>query len=159
MRELNRIIMHSTATQEGKDYDIQDIRKWHLQRGFADVGYHFVIYRNGIIAKGRNIEIQGAHTLGHNKDSVGVAYIGGIDANGKAKDTRTLAQKVSMRALILYLRLRYRIKKVMGHKECTHTECPSFDSEKYAKNVKHDPIITVLGLLYVIYKLYGRAKN
>ena len=159
MRELNRIILHSTATQEGKDYDIDDIRKWHLQRGFSDVGYHFVIYRNGIIAKGRSLSIQGAHTLGHNDDSVGVAYIGGIDATGKAKDTRTVAQKVSMRALILYLRLRYRISNVMGHKQCSHTECPSFDSEKYARDVKHDPIITILGLLYVLIKLYGRAKN
>lgn len=151
MRELNKIILHSTATLEGKDYTIEDIRRWHKARGWDDIGYHFVIYRNGEVHKGRDVAIQGAHTLGHNEDSIGVAYVGGLSTDNKAKDTRTFMQKVSMRLLILYLKIRYRIREVLGHKQCSHTECPSFDSETYAKNIKWD-IYLILAFILIIIK-------
>lgn len=90
MRPLNRIILHSTATPEGRDVTVEEIRDWHLARGWNDIGYHFVIYRNGTIKKGRDVSEQGAHTLGHNEDSIGIVYVGGTDLSGNAKDTRTL---------------------------------------------------------------------
>ena len=122
MRPLNRVILHSTATPEGRNVTVDEIRQWHLDRGWADIGYHFVIYRNGTIKLGRPITEQGAHTLGHNEDSIGVVYVGGTDQSGNAKDTRTVAQKISTRLLLVYFRARYQINEVLGHKQCTHTE-------------------------------------
>jgi N-acetylmuramoyl-L-alanine amidase len=146
MRPLNRVILHSTATPEGRNVTVDEIRQWHLDRGWADIGYHFVIYRNGQIKLGRPIAEQGAHTLGHNEDSIGVVYVGGTDQSGNAKDTRTPAQKISTRLLLVYLRLRYQANEVLGHKQCTHTECPSFDVDELNKQRKYDMFILILVL-------------
>ena len=141
MRLLNRIILHSTATPEGRDVTVEEIRKWHLDRGWSDIGYHYVIYRNGAIKAGRPINQQGAHTLGHNEDSIGVVYVGGVDDAGTAKDTRTAPQRISMRLLIAYLKAKHGIKTVLGHKQCTHTECPSFDVDELNRVSKYDMLI------------------
>lgn len=155
MRPLNSIILHSTATPEGRDVTVEEIRNWHIDRGWADIGYHFVIYRNGIIKLGRPLSEQGAHTLGHNEDSIGVVYVGGTDESGNAKDTRTLQQKISMRLFIAYLKARHGIKTVLGHKQCTHTECPSFDVEVLNKQSKYDIYILyaiIAAILWWIFK-------
>lgn len=90
IRNINEIIVHCSATAEGKDFTVADIKKWHLQRGFNDIGYHYVIYRDGSINKGRDESIIGAHCTGHNSYSIGVCYIGGVGIDGKTpKDTRT----------------------------------------------------------------------
>lgn len=94
MRIINEIIIHCSATPEGKDYTVEQIKQWHKQRGFSDIGYHYVIYRDGSIHSGRPIERIGAHCLKHNAHSIGVCYIGGVAKDGKTpKDTRTDAQK------------------------------------------------------------------
>jgi len=150
MRPLNRIILHSTATPEGRDVTVEEIRDWHLARGWNDIGYHFVIYRNGAIKKGRDLGLQGAHTKGRNEGSIGIVYVGGMDAEGiEAKDTRTLQQRVSMRLLIALLRIKYGISEVFGHKECSSTECPSFDVEELREKSKYDILIAygVIGSL------------
>ena len=156
MRPLNSIILHSTATREGYDYTVDEIREWHINRGWSDIGYHYVIYRNGAIKLGRPIELAGAHTKGYNDDSIGIVYVGGIDAEGlEAKDTRTLAQRVSMRILIAYLKAKHGIKEVLGHKQCSSTECPSFDVEKLNRQSRYDMIIAygIIGaLIYFIVK-------
>lgn len=155
MRPLNKIILHSTATPEGRDVRVEEIRNWHLDRGWADIGYHFVIYRNGAIKLGRPLSEQGAHTLGHNEDSIGVVYVGGTDKSGNAKDTRTLQQKISMRLLIAYLKAKHGIKTVLGHKQCSHTECPSFDVEVLNAQSKYDIFILygiIAALLWWIFK-------
>ena len=138
MRPLNSIILHSTATPEGRDVSVVEIRNWHLDRGWNDIGYHYVIYRNGAIKLGRPLSEQGAHTLGHNEDSIGVVYVGGTDKSGNAKDTRTLQQRISMRLLIAYLKAKHGIKTVLGHGQCTHTECPSFDVDELNRQTKYD---------------------
>lgn len=145
MRPLDSIILHSTATPEGRNVTVDEIRQWHIERGWNDIGYHYVIYRNGAIKKGRPIEIQGAHTLGYNDNSIGVVYVGGTDESGKAKDTRTMLQGISMRLLIAYLKAKHGIKTVLGHKQCTSTECPSFDVEELNRVSKYD--------LYIIYAI------
>lgn len=155
MRPLNRIILHSTATPEGRDVTVEEIRDWHLARGWNDIGYHFVIYRNGAIKKGRDVSEQGAHTLGHNEDSIGIVYVGGTDLSGNAKDTRTLQQRVSMRLLIAYLKAKHGIKTVLGHKQCTHTECPSFDVDELNRQSKYDIFIAygiIAAVLWWIFK-------
>lgn len=91
-RYINEIIVHCSATPEGKDFTVTDIKKWHLARGFSDIGYHYVIYRDGSVHTGRDESKIGAHCTGHNSYSIGVCYIGGCSADGKTpKDTRTEA--------------------------------------------------------------------
>ena len=93
-RTIKELIVHCSATPEGKDYSVNTIRQWHLQRGFSDIGYHYVIYRDGSIHTGRDESIIGAHCTGHNANSIGVCYIGGCASDGKTpKDTRTTEQK------------------------------------------------------------------
>lgn len=90
MREIKSIILHCSATPEGKDFTVADITRWHKERGFRTIGYHYVVYRDGTVHKGRPVEQIGAHCEGHNKDSIGVCYIGGLMADGNTpKDTRT----------------------------------------------------------------------
>lgn len=130
MRSINEIIVHCSATREGQHITVERIRKWHLQRKFADIGYHFVIYLDGTVHKGRPIEQQGAHCIGHNAHSVGICYVGGLDANGKPKDTRNAAQKAAMLALIRELRQRFPGAAVHGHREFAAKACPCFDAKK-----------------------------
>lgn len=130
-RTIKEIIVHCSATPEGKDYTVLDIRRWHKQQGWSDIGYHYVIYRNGHIEPGRDIDISGAHCEGHNSNSIGVCYIGGVARNGKtAKDTRTLAQKAAMLSLLKDLRDLYPGAKIYGHRDFAHKDCPSFDAMK-----------------------------
>lgn len=128
-RTIKEIIIHCSATPEGKDYTVDDIRRWHKQQGWSDIGYHYVIYRNGQIQNGRDVEISGAHCEGHNAHSIGVCYIGGMSKNGKtAKDTRTLAQKAALMSLLTYLKAIYPGVKIYGHRDFTYKDCPSFDA-------------------------------
>lgn len=142
-RTINEIIVHCTATPEGKDYTVADITRWHKQRGFATIGYHYVIYRDGKILSGRDINTAGAHCTGHNAHSIGVVYIGGMDAaNKQPADTRTEAQRKSLLALLQRLVKMYPKAKVYGHRELSRDQngdgiispwefekaCPSFDA-------------------------------
>ena len=128
-RTINEIILHCSATPEGKDYSVDTIKKWHLQRGFSDIGYHYVIYRDGSIHNGRDVNISGAHCTNHNSKSIGVCYIGGLDSTGKnAKDTRTEEQKKSLVSLVKQLMSIYKlsISNVHCHNEYANKACPSF---------------------------------
>ena len=100
MRSIDKIIVHCSATREGQHVTVQQIRQWHLQRNFADIGYHYVIYLDGTVHKGRPLEKAGAHCKGYNAHSIGICYIGGLDRQGKPKDTRTAAQKAALLSLI-----------------------------------------------------------
>jgi N-acetylmuramoyl-L-alanine amidase len=127
-RFIDTIFVHCAATPEGKDFTVADIRAWHKARGFTDVGYHYVIYRDGRIMLGRPIGQVGAHVADHNTGSIGISYIGGVAADGKtAKDTRTPAQRASMLWLVGALKAKHpRINKVRGHNEVAAKACPSF---------------------------------
>lgn len=125
MRKINKIILHCSATKEGKDYRAKDIKQWHLQRGFNDIGYHYVIDLDGTVETGRDISKIGAHCTGHNSDSIGICYIGGLDAKGNPKDTRTQKQKESLYKLIAELTNKYKCS-VHCHNEYSNKACPSF---------------------------------
>lgn len=132
MRKITEIIIHCSATPEGRDFTVEQIRKWHLQRGFRDIGYHFVIYRDGTIHSGRPVAQAGAHCLGHNANSIGVCYIGGVGMDGKTpKDTRTEAQRRSLKALIERLHRMYPGATLHGHREYASKACPCFDVKEY----------------------------
>lgn len=127
MRPINQIIIHCSATPEGKDFTTADIDRWHKARGFRCIGYHFVIYRDGSVHVGRPIEQIGAHCSGKNTNSIGVCYIGGVATDGKTpKDTRTPAQKKSLRELVESLKRKYPGATVHCHHEFANKACPSF---------------------------------
>ena len=132
MREINSLIIHCSATPEGRDFTVEDIDRCHRQRGFRCIGYHYVIYRDGSIHPGRPVAREGAHCLGHNADSIGICYIGGVDAAGKPKDTRTLRQKNALTLLVSDLCRQYNIPRinVYGHNEFAAKSCPCFDVKK-----------------------------
>jgi N-acetylmuramoyl-L-alanine amidase len=128
-RPIDEIIVHCTATPEGKDYTVADVRQWHKARGWSDIGYHYVVYRDGRVMEGRPVGQIGAHCEGHNTGTIGIAYIGGLTGDGKAaKDTRTSAQRASLLWLTRALTgLHGSIKRLSGHNQYAPKACPSFD--------------------------------
>lgn len=135
MRYINKIILHCSATPEGRHIDVDTIRRWHLKRGWSDIGYHFVIYLDGTIVPGRPVERSGAHTKGLNANSIGVCYIGGVEAEKRndkwpAKDTRTPQQIDAMERLISDLFAEYPEATLHGHNEFAAKACPSFDVQE-----------------------------
>ena len=126
MRKLDRIILHCTATPEGRHVDVDTIRVWHKARGWSDVGYHFVIYLDGSVHAGRAVEKTGAHVSGHNVTTIGVVYVGGTDAAGKAKDTMNAAQETAFVNLVKHLRDQFGPLTLHGHNEYAAKACPSF---------------------------------
>lgn len=135
-RKISEIIVHCTATPEGKDYDIATIRSWHLARGFNDIGYHYVISRDGTVMKGRSENISGAHCTGHNSISIGVCYVGGLATDGKTpKDTRTNEQKESLIKLLKELKSKYPGAKIHSHRDFAPKACPCFDATSEYKGL------------------------
>ena len=129
MRIINEIIVHCAATREGRDFTVEDITRWHKARGFATIGYHYVIYRDGSIHEGRPLEQIGAHCVGHNKHSIGICYIGGCASDGKTpKDTRTPEQKEALLALLRRLKARFPNASIHGHRDFAQKACPCFDA-------------------------------
>ncbi|MDD3404506.1 MAG: N-acetylmuramoyl-L-alanine amidase [Hespellia sp.] len=127
MRKIDKIILHCSATPEGRNVTVNDISRWHRDRGFNEIGYHWVIYLDGSVHPGRPESKIGAHTVGHNATSIGVCYIGGTDAKMKAKDTRTPAQREAIKKLVAELQKRYPGATVHGHNEFAAKACPSFN--------------------------------
>lgn len=129
MRSINEIIVHCAATREGRDFTVEDITRWHKARGFATIGYHYVIYRDGSIHEGRPLGQVGAHCVGHNKHSIGICYIGGCASDGKTpKDTRTPEQKEALLTLLRRLKARFPNATIHGHRDFAAKACPSFDA-------------------------------
>lgn len=140
-RVITAIILHCTATPEGEDYTVEQIRQMHLARGFSDIGYHYVIDRAGNVHPGRSELIAGAHCTGHNTRSIGVCYVGGCPARTtpgwktKYKDTRTPAQKIALARLVKELCRRYPGATVHGHNEFANKACPSFNVKTWLTKV------------------------
>lgn len=128
MRPINKIVIHCADTPKGKYFDVNDIRKWHTQeRGWSDVGYHYIVLLDGTIQKGREDRVTGAHVGGHNSDTIGVCYIGG----GNGEDTRTNKQMASLVYLVGYLKRIYKGSEVWGHRDFKGVtkKCPCFDAK------------------------------
>lgn len=132
MRAIKKIILHCTATKEGEIFSVETIRKWHLKRGWSDIGYHYLIAIDGTIDLGRPVFKQGAHTQGENQYSIGIAYVGGVDAQSEAKDTMTAEQEESFLMLYNSLKIVFGPLSLHGHNEFSNKACPSFIvNEKY----------------------------
>ena len=135
MRAIDKIIIHCSATPENRNVSVETIREWHTSKGWSDIGYHYVIGLNGDIQEGRPLERQGAHVRGYNKGSIGICYIGGVDANLKAKDTRTEAQISSLNYFLCDLMDEYKGATLHGHNEFSSKACPSFDVQTEYKDI------------------------
>ena len=136
MREINKIIVHCSATREEENYEVAEIRKWHLARGFSDIGYHFYIDLYGEIHKGRDISKIGAHCKGHNRNSIGICYCGGVEADGKTpKDTRNTEQKRSLVAVLRTLKAMFPNADIHSHNDFANKACPSFNATLEYENI------------------------
>jgi N-acetylmuramoyl-L-alanine amidase len=139
VREITEVIVHCAATPEGKPFTVDDVRRWHRQKGWTDVGYHYVVGLRGELWLGRDVDIQGAHCAagGHNRNSIGVCYIGGVARDGKTpKDTRTPEQKATLLKLLTDLRKLYPGMRIYGHHDFERGKaCPSFDAKNEYRNI------------------------
>ena len=130
---VSYIIIHCSATRETQDYTPEQLKRDHMARGFIDVGYHFYIRKDGTVTQHRKLNEVGAHCRPFNRCSIGVCYEGGLDANGKPKDTRTLKQRASLVGLILDLKQKFPKAVIRGHNEmpgAVPKACPCFNPSK-----------------------------
>jgi len=148
-RRVDWLVMHCTATREGQHIDVDTIRRWHMNKGWSDIGYHFVIYLDGTIVEGRPITRIGAHVKGYNKYSIGITYVGGVDRNLAPKDTRTEHQKRAIVHLLKELKKQHPFAKIQGHRDFSPDLnnngiiepwefikiCPSFDAKNEFKHL------------------------
>lgn len=151
-RAIDTIIVHCTATPEGRKETVDSIRLMHKQKGWSDIGYHYLVYLDGSTHAGRNVNLIGAHCEGHNAHSIGVCYVGGYEGTKNAKgqivpkkdkwgnpitkDTRTDEQKKSLVNLLKNLRKLYPKAKIYGHRDFNSGKsCPSFDAKKEYKDI------------------------
>ena len=131
MRKINEIIIHCADTPNGKEFHNTDIDKWHKERGWSGIGYHYVICIDGTIEPGRDVALPGAHCEGNNSNSIGICMIG--------KDKFTQAQWEGLALLVNQLVTEYGIKKITGH--CEHPSairqgktCPNFSVSDWIVN-------------------------
>lgn len=130
MRKINKIILHCSDTPTGRDVRAKDIRRWHVvEQGWADIGYHYVICRDGTIEPGRAESVIGAHAYGHNSDSIGICMVGGT---GGCDFTRL--QWKALDLLVSQLEKRYPGAEVIGHNDVSSKECPSFDAKAWSRD-------------------------
>ena len=131
MRKITEIIIHCTATRPNANCTVESIRRYHKSLGWHDIGYHYVIYQDGSVLPGRPLEEVGAHCPGHNANSIGIAYVGGLDADGHPSDTRTEAQHLVLLQLVKDLMEEFHITSIHGHNEYANRACPCFDVRQW----------------------------
>lgn len=139
---IHTIVVHCSATREGRPVSLADIDTMHKQRGFAMVGYHRLILLDGTVVQGRPYTRQGAHVKGNNLNTLGICMIGGLDEDGKPKNTFTSAQMASLAAELINLKKLFpSIHTICGHRDYSPDlngdgiitrnewikECPCFD--------------------------------
>lgn len=143
MTAINHLVVHCSATRATADVDAAEIRLWHKRQGWTDIGYHYVIKRDGTLEKGRPDDQPGAHVYGYNSKSLGICMVGGVDASGKRGENNfTPAQFATLKTLLTTLSARYPNAKVLGHRDLSPDrngdgkitrdewlkECPSFNA-------------------------------
>ncbi len=142
MRHIDEIWVHCSATrprwwqEKTAAQKADEIRRWHVEdNGWRDIGYHFVIDRDGTVVEGRPLDEQGAHVYGHNDNSIGICLLGGHGSNENDAffDHFTSDQDKALRNLIDRLKGRFAIKSVRGHNEVAAKACPGFDVQRWLK--------------------------
>ena len=128
-RRIDLIVIHCSATRITQRYTVEDCRRDHRVRGFADIGYHYYITRDGVVHQGRPLYMVGAHATGYNTHSIGICYEGGLNARGRLADIRTPEQKETLFKLLERLEKDYPEAKIVGHRDLSgvRKDCPCFD--------------------------------
>lgn len=136
MRKINEIVVHCSATRPdwfaGKTLaaKVKEIKRWHVDdNNWNDIGYHFIIDRDGKVAKGRDVSVAGAHVPKRNANSIGVCLIGGHGSSPTDKFDKnfTPEQNLALRELLQDLQaLHVDIEKVSGHNDYANRACPGF---------------------------------
>ncbi|MBP3829853.1 MAG: lysozyme [Bacteroidaceae bacterium] len=150
MGELKRLVIHCTATREGREVTGAEIRRWHTSpvskggRGWKQVGYSDLIHLNGGVEnlvpydEDETVDpwevTNGA--AGYNGTSRHVVYVGGLDMTGKPRDTRTSAQKKALERYVKAFHRKHPAAQIVGHNELSAKACPSFDVRKWLKEIK-----------------------
>lgn len=141
MKPISKIVVHCSATPANRDIGVAEVRAMHKAKGWRDVGYHYVIRRNGVVEKGRADTVMGAHVEGHNNGSLGICLVGGVTPQLKADTNFTPAQYKALRELLATLTGRYPTARVCGHRDLSPDrngngkvekgewvkDCPTFD--------------------------------
>lgn len=178
MRNIQEVVIHCTATDTNwragskTSAKVSEVRKWHVKdRGWRDIGYHYLIDRDGTVAKGRPIGQTGAHVRGHNTGTVGIALFGGrtSDANDQFADNFTEDQDKALRDLIADLQDIYGPLKVSGHNQYAAKACPGFNAPKWhakeaarpspppAQEAKPSGFAALIASIFNA--IFGRSKN
>lgn len=132
MRKIDDIIIHCAATYPAMDIGAAEIRQWHVRdNGWSDIGYHFVIRRNGTVEQGRPLDTPGAHCKDHNARSIGICLVGGLEKTPSGKSVSaanyTPEQWAALRELVTDLRGRFPSAGLHGHQDYANKACPCFD--------------------------------
>jgi hypothetical protein len=133
--KTTHIIIHCSATPPAMDVGTKEIREWHKDRGWSDVGYNVVIRRGGKVEVGRPLDARGAHAKGYNSNSVGVCMIGGVNEANVPEKNFTPKQWESLVVTIAFLIKASPEAKVIGHNEVSDKACPSFDVQEWYESV------------------------
>jgi N-acetyl-anhydromuramyl-L-alanine amidase AmpD len=131
MRYIDLIVIHATDSKPSMNIGVKEIREWHLDRDWKDIGYHFVIRRDGTLEVGRQLETIGSHVLGHNDNSIGIALVGGMSEEGLDEVNFTMEQYITLDMLITDLRMRFTSARVTGHYEFSTKTCPMFNVQAF----------------------------
>ena len=126
-KETKEIIVHCAATKPSMDIGASDIDRWHRERGWLKIGYHFVIKRDGTVETGRELEEVGAHAKGHNAISVGICMVGGLSEDNEPETNFTADQWSSLENLVDDLKEKYPDANVIGHNDISSKACPTFN--------------------------------
>lgn len=147
MRSIKRIFVHCTAGSQRQK--IADLQAEFKRKGWKHPGYHYVIQADGAITQLVGEQFVSNGVKGYNSTAVNVAYMGGIDAQGKAVDNRTPEQKASLVKLLKELKGRYPKAEILGHRDISPDtngngivdswerikECPCFDAKVEYKDI------------------------
>lgn len=134
--EIKYIIVHCTATTEGRQFTKKDVDYWHKQKGYRCIGYHYLVGIGGEVEQGRQEHEIGSHCLNHNSHSLGVCYVGGLDKiTRQPKDTRTYLQKLALKKLLKQLKDKYPNAEIVGHNEFANKACPCFNAREEYKDI------------------------
>jgi N-acetyl-anhydromuramyl-L-alanine amidase AmpD len=124
-RTVSKIFLHCSASDNPKHDNVETITKWHIERGFITIGYHYFISKDGVVHKGRSLETVPSAQQGHNTGSIAICL------HGLDKDKFTEAQFISLRNLIFVINTEYQHKlSIHGHCEVSAKSCPVFDYKK-----------------------------
>lgn len=133
----DHIIIHCSATKPSMDIGVREIRMWHKQQGWLDVGYHYIIKRDGTVQEGRPCDVVGSHVKNHNSNSVGVCLVGGVDEKMKPDANYTVDQWAALETVVKDLKEKFPTASVKGHNEFDAGKaCPSFNVQSWLKSLQ-----------------------